>query len=397
MTHAQTVDVIIIGAGIAGSAMALALAQQGLRIALLDKDSTPLQGTALDLRVSSIHLGSERFLNTLGVDLGTRRGIFKHIQVFQENSFSEMNFSAESIDAPYLGSIIENNVLIALMQQQLAKKGQVTPYFKVALKQLELSADAVTLHLQDQTALQAKLIIGADGAHSWLRTQCGLLQEEKPYGQTALVAHVVTTMPHRQTAYQRFLVDGPLAFLPLEAPYAHSIVWSNTPDNIAALMALDDAQLASIITQAFAQRLGTVQMMSKRATFPLVMRHAKHYTATRVALVGDAIHTIHPLAGQGANLGLMDVACLTQIIALATEQGRALGDQVVLRRYARRRRLATVLMLQAMQFLAYNRKPMPHIRALLMRTVDSAPLLQQAIMRYAVGLDRAPIYEDDDD
>jgi 2-polyprenylphenol 6-hydroxylase len=383
MTQEYTHDAIVIGAGIAGSAMALALANQGLRIALIDKQAPKVPTHTLGLRVSSIHLGSERFLETMGVSLNAhRRGIFKQIEVFQENSFNTLTFAAQTLDLPYLGSIIENDVLIDALQSALAQSKRVSCYWPAVLHNMQITPHAVTLNIQGKPTLIAPLVIGADGAHSWLRAQCGIVQEEKSYQQRALVAHVLVARGHNQIAYQRFLNTGPLAFLPLQAPHACSIVWSSTPKHIESLANLDEAQLAEEITRSFSH-LGKVELMSAPAHFPLMMRHAKRYIAPRIALVGDAIHTLHPLAGQGANLGLMDVACLASTLLGAQDK----GDMAILRRYERSRRGANVLMLQAMQWLAKNQQPMPQLRSFLMRTVNGAPLLQQVIMRYALGLD----------
>lgn len=361
-----THDVIIIGAGIAGSAMALSCAQLGLRVALLDKKSPESISDEISLRVSNINLTSEKFLNTLGVIFPKNRcGIFKNIKVFQENSLNTLNFCAADLSLPYLGSIIENNLLIDLMHTVLRTKSNVNCYWPATL---------------DKSALSAPLMIGAEGAHSRLREQSGILQDEKSYGQTAFVTHIATQKPHLNTAYQRFLNTGPLAYLPLQAAHHCSIVWSSTPEHIDYLMKLDDQTLAHEIATGLMQALGSVEVIAKRATFPLIMRHAQHYIAPGLALIGDAIHTLHPLAGQGANLGLMDVACLSDVIKISKDNNRDIGSYAQLRPYERKRRFANTWMLNAIQLLAQNQQPFSGLRTWGMNVVEHSTLIKRLIM-----------------
>ncbi len=378
----DTSDVIIIGAGMVGSCMALSCAQQGLRVILLDKQ--PPSPITLDthLRVSNINISSERFLNQLGVVFPKDRcGIFKHIQVFQENILSTLEFDAKLLGQSYLGSIIENNVLISLIHQQLQHYSHVQYDFGIALENVQLTEDAALLYAQHKT-FSAPLIIGAEGAQSWLRQQCKIAQQEKSYQQTALVTHIKTQKPHQHTAYQRFLQNGPLAYLPLNAVDQCSIVWSSTPEHIEYLTKLDDQTLASEIAKAMMHTLGEVELISARASFPLWMRHAKHYIAPRVALIGDAIHTIHPLAGQGANLGLMDVASLRRALDFAKMHQRDIGSYAILRRFERERRLPNTLMLRAVQWLAENQMLMPTLRGLGIRVAQQSNLLKKIMMQF---------------
>ncbi len=376
-----THDVIIIGAGIVGSAMALAAAQQGLQVALLDKQAPSPVTPSMGLRVSNINFISEQFLNTLGVIFPKDRcGTFNSIQIFQEDYLATLNFSAKILGLSYLGSIIENNVLISLMTQS-----KIETFWPVNLEKIEFTDKAVLLSSPEIGALCAPLIIGAEGAHSWLRERCAIMQDEKSYQQTALVAHIVTQKPHEHRAYQRFLAQGPLAYLPLCAAEQSSIVWSSTPSHIDYLMNLDNQAFADEVGRGMMYQLGTVELFSERASFPLVMRHAKHYIAPRVVLVGDAIHTLHPLAGQGANLGLMDVACLAKLLLWAKQQRRDIGSFALLRRYERERRYANTLVLRAVALLAQNQKPFPFLRAAGMQVLEHSTLIKRAMMHYAQG------------
>ncbi len=383
---AHTHDVIIIGAGIAGSALALALTQLGLRIALVDKQGLPTPTSQLGLRVSSINVGSERYLNTLGIDFTPlRRGRFKTITVSQAHSIGELHFASSRMGLAYLGTIIENDLLVQQMIARLMQASNATFHWNV-IETVQITQDAALLQCQGLSQISAPLIVGADGAHSWLRAQCRMQVDEKSYQQTATVAHVRTEHSHAHTAYQRFLDTGPLAYLPLEAPNECSIVWSSSPAHSAYLAGLNDAAFAHELTRALNYRLGKMELISARAQFPLIMRHAKRYIAPRCAWVGDALHTLHPLAGQGANLGLMDVMSLARTVASAQTKGRDIGNLALLRPFERERRGGNVLMLQAMQLLSQDKMPMPQLRALGMHVCEHVPLLKQAVMRYALGL-----------
>jgi 2-octaprenylphenol hydroxylase len=382
----HTHDVIIIGAGIAGSAMALALAKQGLRVALIDKQQPSPISAEMNLRVSNINLVSEQFLNTLGVIFPeNRRGIFKHIKIFQENSAQVLDFSASLLGQPYLGSIIENNVLVNLMQDILQKQSHVNCYFAATAEKFVINNTSAAVHLSQIGVLSASLLIGAEGAHSTLREHCGIIQAEKNYGQTALVAHIATQHSHKEMAYQRFLSSGPLAYLPLHNKHHCSIVWSSTPSHIDYLFGLSDEAFALEVANNMLHALGSVEINSKRACYPLVMRHAAHYISERVALIGDTIHTLHPLAGQGANLGLMDVACLAQCIKDTKEKSRDIGDYAQLRSYERKRRMFNTVMLQAVQLLAKNQQPFSGLRAFGMNCLLHSQFLKRIMIQFAQG------------
>ncbi len=382
----HTHDVIIIGAGIAGSAMALALAKQGLRVALIDKQQPSPITAEMNLRVSNINLVSEQFLNTLGVVFPeNRRGLFKHIKILQENSAQHLDFSASLLRLPYLGSIIENNVLVNLMQDILQKQSGVNCYFAVTAEKFVINKTAALAYLSKMGVLSAPLVIGAEGAHSSLLEHCGIAQAQKNYGQTALVAHIATQHSHEEMAYQRFLTSGPLAYLPLHNQHHCSIVWSSTPSHIDYLSGLSDEAFALEVATNMLHELGTVEIISKRACYPLVMRHASRYISERVALIGDTIHTLHPLAGQGANLGLMDVACLAQCIKDAKEKNRDIGDCAQLRPYERKRRMSNTLMLQAIKLLTKNQQPFLGLRALGVSCLIHSQFLKRIMIQFAQG------------
>lgn len=380
-----THDMIIVGAGIVGSTMALAAAKNGLSVALLDKHApNPITKTT-HLRVSNINYQSEQFLNHFGVTFPKDRcGIFKKIKLTQQDSAHSLSFQADLLNLPYLGTIIENDVLIAAIQSTF--NHQVNTHWQADIQQLQINDEGVRLTLNDHTELCAPLIIGAEGAHSYVRAHCGIVVDEKSYEQVALVAHIQTEHPHHQTAYQRFLTSGPLAYLPLANLHQCSIVWSSAPEHIQTLMALNDEQLAHEIAHQMQHELGSVQLISQRACFPLVMRHARSYIAQRVALIGDAIHTVHPLAGQGANLGMMDVACLAKHLSWAKTQRRDWGSVALLRRFERERRFANTMMLHTITLLAQNQPPFSGLRRLGMNLLERSALLKKIVMQFAQGV-----------
>lgn len=379
-----THDAIIIGAGIAGSAMALALSAQGLRIALLDKQLPSAVTPDLNLRVSNINFASEQFLKTLGVIFpDERRGFFKEIKIWQENNIKTLEFSADLLRLPYLGSIIENNVLVNLMHDKLREQPQSNCYWPVTTEKFVIDETSAAVHVSELGLLTAPLLISAEGAHSTVRSHCGILQNEQQDDQTALVTHIEVTKPHQHIAYQRFLNTGPLAYLPLFHQQQCSIVWSSAAAHIDYLLALDDKTLGSEIASGMLHYLGNVKVIAKRASFPLTLRHAQHYIAPRIALVGDTIHTLHPLAGQGANLGLMDVACLANVIKNTRAKGRDIGEYTKLRPYERERRLANTLMLKAVEFLAKNHQPYLGLRKWGINNVMQIQWLKRWMMTFA--------------
>lgn len=379
----HTHDLIIIGAGIAGSAMALAASAQGLRIALLDKHQPIPITDEINLRVSNINYGSEKFLNTLGVFFPKERsGIFNHIKIFQENNANTLNFSADALNIPHLGCIIENNLLIDLIQKCLPTQ-QVNTYYHFSAEKFNVDERTTAVEIPNVGFISAPLMIGAEGAHSLLRQHCGIIQDEKPYQQTALVAHITTEKSHQQTAYQRFLMTGPIAYLPLHDPHQCSIVWSSAASHIDDLLQLDSQAFSNAVALAMQNELGQVKVISKRGSFPLVMRHAKQYIAPRIALIGDSIHTVHPLAGQGANLGLMDVACLAQVIKEARDKKRDYGAYAQLRPFERNRRLKNTLMLQAIQFFAAKEQPFVGLRSLGINWLERSSFLKRILIGFA--------------
>jgi 2-polyprenylphenol 6-hydroxylase len=392
-------DIIIIGDGIVGLTLAHALAQQEIDTALILK--TPLSQSqsqsqdplrTYDPRVSAITAASEHLFRHLKVwdDIQNRRvSPFRDMRITDTSGSASLHFDSAWIGQPQLGHIIENSVMLAALQENIQTYPHLTCYSDVSLKTLLPTGDGIILKTHS-TPFFTPLLIGADGAHSWVRQQSGQQWAEQPYEQTAIIATVHTTHPHQETAYQRFFEDSVLAFLPLNHPQDHSIVWSCDQVLAEEILSLDDAAFADKLTACMPNELGAVLSCTARLHFPLVMRHADTYVQPHLALIGDAAHTIHPLAGQGLNLGLADVAALVAVIQKNIRLQRPLSDRVLLTQYQRERRVANMLMIKIMSSLKRLFMTDEHTLGLIrqqgMKMTDKLPWLKKCFMHYGMGL-----------
>ncbi len=348
------VDVAVVGAGPIGLATAVLLARQsgipGARIAVLDRripasfdEASP---PPVDLRVFALSRASERILRAAGAwnDVARQATPYERMQVWHADvpphGGDALVFDAAEAGERDLGAIAQNNTLQAALAGAARRAGIALEECEVDT--LEQGLDVVRLR-SGAREFSARLVVGADGARSRVRELAGLGTRRTDYGQTAIVAMVRTAQPHQRTAWQRFLGDGTLAFLPL-ADGASSIVWSIPTLRAQQLMAAAPAQFERALFEDFDGALGAVQLISERIEFPLWRLEAEHYVSARVALVGDAAHVVHPLAGQGANLGLLDAAALADVIAGGTREHEDPGAERLLRRYERWRRSENDLM-----------------------------------------------------
>ncbi|HBX57452.1 MAG TPA: 2-octaprenyl-3-methyl-6-methoxy-1,4-benzoquinol hydroxylase, partial [Pseudomonas sp.] len=351
-------DLIIVGAGMVGSALALALQDSGLEILLVD--GGPLSVKPFDPcapfepRVSALSVASQRVLERLGVWPGIaarRSSPYGEMQVWDGSGTGQIHFSAASVHAEALGHIVENRVVQDALLERL-HDSQIGLLANARLEQLRRSGDDWLLTLTDGRQLRAPLLVAADGANSAVRRLAGCATREWDYLHHAIVASVRCERPHQATAWQRFTDDGPLAFLPLAAADGEhwcSIVWSTTLAQAEQLMSLDDAAFCGELGKAFEHRLGRVLHADRRLCIPLRQRHAKRYVEDGLALIGDAAHSIHPLAGQGVNLGFLDAAVLADVLLHALARGERLSDERVLSRYERRRMPHNLAMMAAME------------------------------------------------
>ena len=349
---------MIVGGGIVGAVAALALAKTtALKIAVLDSKILSLsenQTQHYDARVSAISLASKRIFSNLNVweKIKSKRiSPYLHMHVWDEAGRGEIHFDAADLNQPALGFIIEDSVMRTSLADVCLEYDNLHFFSSVNLISLTQCDDAVELKTSDGDTFTCKLLIAADGAHSWVREQMAIPFKTWSYGQTAIVSTVKTTLPHQATAWQRFLPTGPLAFLPLSDANTCSIVWSVKHECVDDILSLSETEFCSKLTGAFENKLGDVISATPRFHFPLTMRHVKQYVQPRIALMGDAAHTIHPLAGQGVNMGLLDAVCLAEVVSDACSKGRDFSHFAVLRRYERARKSDNLAMLAAVDGL----------------------------------------------
>jgi 2-octaprenylphenol hydroxylase len=336
-------DIAIAGGGMVGAACALALAQRGFAVALLEAREPPAwqANQPEDLRVIALAPSSARLLDEIGAwrDIRAARvSPYRYMRVWDAASGAELGFDAAREGRAQLGWIVENKLIAWTLWQALERAGvrRICPAQVESFTQRE---DRVALELSDGESLSAALLVVADGVGSRLREQAGIAVSGRDYRQRAVVAHVATECVHEQTAWQRFTHEGPIALLPL-ADGRSSIVWSLPEARAREVLALDDAAFCEAAGIASDFRLGRMTATTPRASFPLRLQVAEKFLSGCCVLIGDAAHAVHPLAGQGANLGLRDVAELASVLGEARAAGRDFAAPHVLQRYARRRRSA---------------------------------------------------------
>jgi 2-polyprenylphenol 6-hydroxylase len=351
MNRRGELDVIVVGAGVVGTATALALVREGYEVALIEA-RPPLAWKAedeIDARVVALAADSVALLDELGVwdnIVAARASAYRRMRVWDALAPGELGFDASERGEAALGWIVENRLLQHALWQALAEPadpGQAARLLCPAeVGAIESDEAGASLTLADGTRLRSRLLVAADGSNSPIRDQLGIATRDRDYAQRAIVAHVGTERAHESTAWQRFQPGGPLAFLPL-ADGRSSIVWSLPNDEAQRLLALDDAEFCAELGCAMDFRLGTITSTTPRMAFPLRMRLAERYVAGRCVLIGDAAHAVHPLAGQGLNLGLRDVRCLRDQLARTRSRNGDPGAAHVLRRYERERRSENTL------------------------------------------------------
>lgn len=384
-------DVIIVGGAMVGATLACALGRQGVQVALIEgREPRPFAPTDdYALRVCALSRASQRIFQGLGVwqaMCARRVSAYESMRVWDATGEGRIGFDAADLGEPDLGHIVENDVVQDALFEVLRALPSVQCLCPALLADFSVEPDRVQVQLQDGSALQGALLVGADGADSRVRQQAGIQTQGQSYQQKGVVATVQTERAHQCTAWQRFLPSGPLAFLPL-ADGRCSIVWSANEALAEQLMAMDEAAFCSAVGEALDHRLGAVVASSARAAFALRGAQADRYVLPRIALVGDAAHSIHPLAGQGANLGFLDAAMLAQVIA---ESDRDIGDMRILRRYERARRSENLLMQRVMEGFNYlfghSLPPLRWARNAGLNLVDSALPVKNELMRRAMGL-----------
>ncbi|HTT08765.1 MAG TPA: UbiH/UbiF/VisC/COQ6 family ubiquinone biosynthesis hydroxylase [Gammaproteobacteria bacterium] len=397
MTNLRSVpdcEVAVVGAGLVGLTLAALLARANIRTALIDaQPPSAAESADYDLRVFAITRASERILTAAQAWAQierSRHGVFRAMEVWDEKSRGRVHFDSALIAEPALGYIVEQQILRRALEQAIAGLPALISRRPEKLCGWEAQPDRLTLELEDHPPLSARLLMGADGADSRVRSLAGIGHTRQDYAQTALVCNVTTEKPHGEVAWQRFLSTGPVAFLPLDQPHLCGIVWTTTPDQARRLLGMTEEVFRAELTLAFDHGLGVVTGSGPRAIFPLSRSHAGAYVGPRVALVGDAAHVLHPLAGQGANLGLLDAAALAEVTIDAVGAGRDPGAVHVLRRYERWRKGENALMQTTMDVVntlfGSTYEPVRALRGMGLNLTDRLSPMKEFFMRRASGL-----------
>ncbi|MDO6720780.1 FAD-dependent monooxygenase [Psychrosphaera sp. 1_MG-2023] len=385
-------DIVIVGGGSVGLTTALGLANTGFTVTVIDNSAAETILSSPETRVSALSPASEAILRNLEVwqhlDC-TRLTPYSDMDVWEKDSFGRINFNAEQVSEPRLGHIIENanirNALINTAQQH----HKITLLFETKYQTIHNSDEHVLVTLENGAPILAKLLIAADGANSNIRKLLKLPITFSDYDHHAIVATIKTTEPHTHCARQVFLPEGPLALLPLYNSNLCSIVWSTSPENAEKLMADNDEQFSRALTAATDSVLGPVSLHSKRQSFPLTMRYANQWLDKRVVLVGDAAHTIHPLAGLGMNLGLLDAASLLQQLQSVDVANLPEMTQQ-LRSYERWRKAEAqqvILAMQSLKSLFEGNNPIKKlIRTAGLSMTNSMPMVKHEIILNAMGM-----------
>lgn len=393
-------DILIAGGGLNGPALALALADAGLSVAVADaRPADARAGDAFDGRAYALALASQRLLAALGLwqDLAPNAQEIRRVEAAQgvpgegAGPFG-LHFDGAEIEEGRLGYMLEDRFLYRALLA--AMRGRVTHLPGLSVTGQEAQGATIRASLSDGRSIKARLLIGADGRQSGVAARAGIRRIGHDYGQIALVAAVDHELPHHGTAHQYFMPTGPLAILPLPGNRS-SIVWSEAEAEARAIMDLPDDAFLAVLRPRFGDFLGGIRLAGPRFSYPLNLTLAKRYIAPRVALVGDAAHGVHPIAGQGLNLGLRDVAALAEVLVAARRRGEDIGAELVLARYQDWRRpdaTALALGMDGVNALFSNSNPLLRPACELgMGLVDAIPPLRRGFMRQAAGLRLDPM------
>ena len=406
-------DIAIVGAGMVGASLALACADAGWRIAVIEPaaPAEPDPGSEPELRVSALSAGSEAWLRKLGVwdtMAKHRMAPFQSLSVWETPSGplrvlpggrrlargARTTFEAHRLQRSHLGHIVENGITRHALWEHLARHDHVHLFCPSSLEALEQRGDSVSLGLGDGETVTAGLVVGADGANSLTRKLAGIGTTKDQYRQQAMVINVRHEPPQQTMTWQMFTPDGPRAYLPLADAAGSSwgsLVWYDQPENLDELMALDEPGLMAAIRRAFPLDLPDLEAAPARGRFPIAREHAHQYFRDRVVLIGDAAHTINPLAGQGVNLGFQDAACLGGLLGGAGQNVTDPGNAALLAQYEGNRRPRNRLMMEVMdlfyRFFSNNQPPLHLARNIGLGLAGNLPFARDQVARYAMGID----------
>lgn len=386
-------DLTIVGGGMVGLTLAASLAKSTLNIAIIENNQANSLSETPATRVSAISAASRTIFEKLDVwpAINQQRITpYDTMAVWEKDSFGKIAFDAQQVDATQLGYIIENEQIQHALLTTVQKQTNVTFYSPDKLTNIALGDGEAWLTLESGKNITTKLVVGADGANSWVRNKVDIPLTHWDYNHHALVATIKTDLAHEHCARQVFTPDGPLAFLPLFEKDLCSIVWSVPPEKAKQLLALSDAEFNKQLTRTFDNRLGFCELQSERNSFPLTMRYARDFAKHRIALIGDAAHTIHPLAGQGVNLGLLDAVSLAQCIVENSDADKDIGVYAHLRQFERWRKTEATQMIASMEILKqlfHGDNPIQKTaRDLALIFADNVSPLKKQFIKQAMGL-----------
>ncbi|GGW93839.1 FAD-dependent monooxygenase [Alteromonas halophila] len=389
----KQVDIAVVGGGIVGLTLVSALADSGLTVAVISDAplSQPLKATP-DVRVSAINAVNAEALSARGIWSQIRNDRvcpYNEMDVWDKDSFGHIHFDCHDMQSEQLGHIVENQALVNALADGVASQQNVV-VAESRIARILWGQEQTMLMLDNDDVIAARLVVGADGANSFIRKQASLPVTFKDYGQTAIVTNIHTEQPHNNTARQVFTPDGPLAMLPLNHPNHCSIVFSQTTTRANALLAMDESEFCKALTEASGAALGTVSLNAARQHFPLMMRYARQWLSDGVVLVGDAAHTIHPLAGQGANLGMQDALSLASHLTTLKQQDKDFSQRRALRPFERERKAKAMRMIAAMdgfKTLFAGHAPLKKfIRGAGLSAANSLPGVKRHFIAEAMGL-----------
>ena len=391
-------DILIVGGGLNGPALALALAQTGFRVTVVDARPAPARAdVGFDGRAYALAIASRRLLSMIGVWPAVADRVQPILEIKASDGLAGsgpapffLHFDHTEIEEGPMGFLLEDRHLYAAFLAAMAAQPNITLLSGQTVMAQNITAQGAVVTLASGTQITARLLVGCDGRGSGTATRAGITRAGWGYGQTALVTAVHHERPHHGIAHQFFMPGGPLAILPLHGGHHSSIVWSENADVAGAIQALPDEQYLAALRPRFGDFLGEITLAGARFTYPLSLSLAHSFVAPRLALVGDAAHGVHPIAGQGLNLGLRDVAALAEVLTLAARRGEDFGAVDVLERYQRWRRFdatALALGMDTVNRLFSNDNPLLRaVRDFGMGAVSAMPSLRRGFMRQAAGL-----------
>ncbi|WP_415891683.1 UbiH/UbiF/VisC/COQ6 family ubiquinone biosynthesis hydroxylase [Neptuniibacter sp. PT8_73] len=389
-------DVVIVGGGMVGATIACALGNSPLSVAVLESrypaEYEPSQPN--DLRVSAISVASENILQRVGAWEGilSRRSCpYRRMKVWEASEEkASTEFVSDNIGRDHLGHIVENRVIQLALLERLQTFENVDLICPAEVEAIDYSPGSSIVRLKDDREIIGRLLIAADGGESRVRQAAGIGVTRWDYEQHALVASVTTKFAQEDITWQQFTPTGPLAFLPLSGNNA-SLVWYNTPDNVKRLLAQDDESFMQELKSTFPDALGEIDQLLSRGAFPLRRQHAQEYVLEGLALAGDAAHMIHPLAGQGVNIGLLDAAALSEVILAAANTGEDITELASLKEYEKQRRKHNLLMMQTMdafyRVFSNQNGPLKVLRNIGLGLAGRVTPAKNKVMQFAMGLE----------